>query len=132
MKSSATDCSSGTGHDGTVSITGEFDLNVPVLGGASPRVHLTLEPTVTETDVACIIVPNSPPASDPPVQDNAYQSALGYAHATETPPGATAEASPYYVTVNTASSFSLAGIATGPNATVTANESTTLTLVQSN
>ena len=129
----ATDCSSGTGHDGTVSVVGEFDLNVPVLQGASPRVHLTLEPTVTETDVVCMIVPNSPPASAPPIQDNAYQSALGYAHANATPPGATAEASPYYVTVNTAGSFSFADVVTpSPVATVTASESTILQLVQSN
>jgi hypothetical protein len=128
-----TDCSSGTGHDGTVSVVGEFDLNVPVLQGASPRVHLTLEPTVTETDVACIIVPNSPPASDPPIQDQAYQSALGYAHIPETPPGSTAEASPYYVTVNTAGAFNFADVTNGGGvATITANESTTLTLVQSN
>ncbi|HYM42810.1 MAG TPA: hypothetical protein VET46_08625 [Steroidobacteraceae bacterium] len=129
----ATDCSSGTGHDGTVTVVGEFDLNVPVLAGASPRVHLTLEPTVTETDVACIVVPNSPPASDPPIQDQAYVAALGYAHVPETPPGSTAEASPYYVTVNTAGAFNFADVVTpGAGATVTASESTTLTLVQSN
>jgi hypothetical protein len=127
-----TDCSSGTGHDGTVAVTGVFDPNMPVFA-KTKRVHLTLAPSVTETDVACVIFPNSPPASDPPIQDNAYESALGYAHAKETAPGATALASPYFVTVNTSGTFSVSNVVTtGPGANVTALETTSLQLVQSN
>ncbi len=129
----ATDCSSGVGNPGTIAISAAFDLNNITTLLPNPdqiRMQVTLTPRIDESDTLCLLGPAGSVSN--PETDAYYDTYFAIAHGgtgfNGYPP------SPYFVNLNTPTTFNFAGTSVfstnGVTVTYTATENSKVTLTQ--
>jgi len=121
-----TDCSSGVGNPGTLSVTATFDLNAGMPGNANQvRLQLVLTPSITETTTLGVVEPDGTCHSVTGTSDY-YEGDIAATHLD----AQLTLAYSYYVNVNTPITYSLAGTIQVGGGSWAGTEATTLTAAQ--